>query len=302
MTLRPCQVCGEAAKIERRFRKGDYTIVRCRACGLVYANEIPTPAELDTIYGQTFFEVGRKFAGGPEGVGLVNAASRVSSLLELSGVGRERWLDVGCATGDFLEAAGRRGVGHVEGIELSAFAAERARARGFEVAQRDFADVSLARESFDVVTMWDYIEHVPRPADSLRKAFDALRPGGYLALSTGDVTSVVARITGRFWHLMIPPRHLYFFTPATIGRLLEGAGFGLVRLVRPGKRVPLDFAAWKATLMVAPRLAPAALGAATRLGLGRLRPSVNLGDIMTVYAQKPTMDRAARGPVGDDAL
>ncbi len=286
MTSRPCHVCGETTALERRFSKGGYTIVRCRACGLVYTNEIPSAAELDVIYGDAFFQVGRKFAGGPDGVGLANATRRVARLLELPDVGRRRWLDVGCATGDFLEAARSAGIDEVRGVELSPYAAEQAIGRGFDVARADFATVELEPASIDLVTMWDYIEHVPEPAVSLHKAFAALKPGGYLAVSTGDAESLVARLTGRFWHLMIPPRHLYFFTPGTLARLLSGTGFLMARLDRSGKRVPLDFAAWKAAVMLAPPLAPAVLRMATALGLGRLQPSVNLGDIMTVYARK----------------
>jgi len=286
MTLRPCHVCGETTSLVTRFTKGSYHIVRCGACGLVYTNEVPSPDELERIYGAGFFKVGRKFAGGPEGVGLLNAADRVERLLALPGIGRTRWLDVGCATGDFLEAARRAAVEVPRGVELSAFAVEQATARGFDVVRSDFPDMDLETESCDLVTMWDYIEHVPEPSVSLRKAWTALRPGGYLALSTGDAASLVARMTGRFWHLMIPPRHLYFFTPETIVRLIEAAGFGMVGLARPGKRVPLDFAAWKAAVMIAPPVAPAVLRVATGMGLGRLRPSINLRDIMTIYAQK----------------
>lgn len=287
MKPRPCHVCGEAAKIHLAFHKGAYAIVRCESCGLVYTNEIPSPAELDAIYGEAFFRVGQKFAAGPGSVGLINAADRVSRLLTLPAVGRTTWLDVGCATGDFLEAATGAGIAEARGIELSAFAVEKARARGFAVVQSDFAGAQVSPESCDVVTMWDYIEHVPDPAASLRKAFVALRSGGYLALSTGDVSSLVARLTGRFWHLMIPPRHLYFFTPATLARLLTSAGFVGVGIERPGKRVPLDFALWKTAVMIAPPLSQIVLRAASGMGLGRLRPSVNLGDIMTVIARKP---------------
>ena len=286
MSGRPCHVCGETTRIDRLFEKNGYTIVRCRACGLVFTSDVPSAAELEAIYGEAFFAVGQKFAGRSGGAGMVNAESRVARLLELPGVGRRRWLDVGCAAGDFLDAARRAGVGDVHGVELSAYAAGQARARGFDVVQADFASLDLGPGTYDVITMWDYIEHVPDPSASLRKALAALEPGGYLALSTGDASSLAARLLGRFWHLMIPPRHPYFFTPQTMVRMLQQAGFLMVRMDWPGKRVPLDFAAWKGSAMILPAAAPAVLRAATRLGLGRLQPSINLFDIMTVYARR----------------
>jgi SAM-dependent methyltransferase len=268
-----------------RFRKSGFAIVRCAACGLEFVDRIPTPDELAGIYGKEFFAVGRKFADEVEGVGMMNARHRIAQLLELPGVGRDHWLDVGCATGDFLAAA-QGTIRETTGVELSGFAAERARARGLRVVTGDFAGVELPAAASDVVSMWDYIEHVPDPRGSLERARALLRPGGYLVISTGDAASLAARAMGRFWHLMIPPKHLYFLTPETLIRLLQDSGFQMVRLDRPGKRVPLDFAAWKLAQMVAPPIAARVLSAATRVGLGRVQPSINLRDIITVCARK----------------
>ena len=283
---RSCGCCGEVAQLAPLFTKNGYEIVRCGVCGLQFVNNLPTPAELRTIYGEEFFHVGRKFSGHTAGVGLVNPRRRVEAVRRLPAVGRGRWLDVGCATGDFLACAASV-VEKASGIELSAFAAEKARARGLDVTNGDFLQADVPPAVFDVISMWDYVEHVPDPAANLEKAFAVLKPGGYLALSTGDVDSVLARLTGRFWHLMIPPRHLYFFSPVTIRRLLTTAGFELVEISRPGKRVPLDFAAWKLATMTVPGLSSAVVRTCERLGLGRVAPPVNLRDIMTVYARKP---------------
>ena len=91
---------------------------------------------------------------------------------------------------------------------------------------------------------------------------------------------------GRFWHLMIPPRHLYFFSPVTIRKLLSQAGFEAVVVSKPGKRVPLDFALWKLASLVTPRAGSAALRLGALTHLGRLAPFVNLWDIMTIVARK----------------
>lgn len=268
------------------FRKGSYSIVRCKACSLVYSHEVPTPAELEKIYSESFFMVGEKFTGESKSPSFVNARQRVKELLSLPGLGTNRWLDVGCATGEFVLAA-EPYVAEVKGVEMSPYAAERARARGIgNVTQGDFLEVDLDPRGFDVVCMWDFIEHVPDPAANLRKAFDILNTGGHLVLTTGDVESVVARLMGRYWHLMIPPRHLYFFSPETMGRMLKKAGFGSVSITRPGKRVPLDFAAWKLTNLLLPAVSPVALRLSRSLRLGRIAPFVNLFDIMTIHARK----------------
>ncbi len=283
---RRCGCCGEMAQLAPRFTKNGYAIVRCRVCGLQYVSQLPAPAELRALYGEAFFHVGRKFSGDPASAGLLNARHRVEAVRLLPGVGRRRWLDVGCATGDFVACAASV-VDEVSGIELSAFAAKKARARDLDVTTGDFLQAEVTRAAFDVVSMWDYIEHVSDPAANIEKAFEVLHPGGYLAITTGDVDSLVARLMGRFWHLMIPPRHLYFFSPVTMRRLLTTAGFDLVQVGRPGKRVPLDFAVWKLAMMTIPALSAPLVRACARLGLGRVAPSINLFDIMTVYARKP---------------
>ena len=121
-------------------------------------------------------------------------------------------------------------------------------------------------------------------------------------MSTGDIGSLVARVMERFWHLMIPPRHLYYFSPVTIRNLLSQAGFEAVVVSKPGKRVPLDFALWKLASLVIPGAGSAALRLGALTHLGRLTPFVNLWDIMTVVARKrslgvaPTLEDVASHP------
>lgn len=289
---RPCITCGPSAVLEPLFRKGGYTILRCRSCELVFASPHPTRDELDRIYSKSFFQVGEKFAGLARSPGMLNAARRALRLLASPGVIRGRWLDVGCATGDFMMAA-RPHVEQIAGVEMSTYAVDQARARGLaDVVAGDFLEVSLDAGVVDVVTMWDVIEHMPDPLAALRRAADVLRDDGMLALSTGDIESLAALMTGRFWHLMIPPRHLYFFSPATIGTLLVRAGFEILSVSKPGKRVPLDFAFWKLATLVAPRAGGAALRLGAAIRLGRLAPFVNLRDIMTVVARKRPAEAA----------
>ena len=283
---RPCHTCQETGNLGLRFIKDGHTIVRCQTCDLQYVDRIPDPATLAALYSAEFFAVGRKFAGDAASPGLINARHRVEAIGRLPGIGLTRWIDIGCATGNFLACAADTAAA-VQGVELSPVAAAQAHRRGLDVATGDFLDVDVPTDRFDLVSMWDYVEHVPDPAANLRKAIGLLKPGGYLALSTGDVDSRMARISGRFWHLMIPPQHLYFFSPGTITRLLAAAGFEAIEIHKPGKRVPLDFALWKLTSLAAPGLRRGVLRACVTLGLGRIALRINLGDIMTVHARKP---------------
>jgi SAM-dependent methyltransferase len=86
----------------------------------------------------------------------------------------------------------------------------------------------FAPHSFDLVTMWDVVEHVPDPQALLRQARSLLKPDGWLLVETQNVTSSFARALGRRWQHYKHEEHLYHFDPATARRLLEQAGFELV--------------------------------------------------------------------------
>jgi hypothetical protein len=71
---------------------------------------------------------------------------------------------------------------------------------------------------------------LPDPRRTLEVAHDWLRPGGLLALSTGNIGSVAARLHGRDWSLMTPPWHQFYFSRRTLRRLLESVGFRIERV------------------------------------------------------------------------
>lgn len=285
--LRSCNLCRETQKIHPVFTKNKYLIVRCENCGLVYVDAIPTSDELRAIYGGDFFTLSAKFKGGETGPAFQNAKIRVDRILSLPGVGREAWLDVGCATGEFVAQA-QRHIGEVVGVELSEFAVQQAKAQyGVTVLNGDFLTTELDPGRYDVITAWDFIEHVQDPAATLEKMHRLLRPGGCLILSTGDIASISSRLAGKFWHLMIPPKHLYFFSKDTIRTYLERAGFLDINISYPGKYVPLDFIVWKFFAQISSNSGRRVASALERINLGKLVLPVNLFDIMEVQARKP---------------
>ena len=143
--FKPCNLCGDKNVIEFLYRRRKYAIVRCAICGLVYVNDQPTQTELNEIYSAEFFKVGTKFSNDVGGPSAVNARKRLNDLLVLPKVGQTQWLDVGCATGDFMTVANEC-VDTVVGIEVSSFASSQARRRGLaNVIESDFLEVNSIR-------------------------------------------------------------------------------------------------------------------------------------------------------------
>jgi SAM-dependent methyltransferase len=142
-----------------------------------------------------------------------------------------RVLDVGCATGLFLREMSQAGW-QAAGIEPIASAADFARRRfGLDVFQGMLGEAAYESESFDVVTLWDVLEHTFSPSTELVNAARLLRPGGLLALSVPNWDSPDRWIFGRHWQGLDSPRHLFVFTRDSLTRLLTQAGFSILAWV-----------------------------------------------------------------------
>jgi len=134
-------------------------------------------------------------------------------------------LDVGCSTGAFMAAAADEGFS-VSGVELNADCAAYGRRHyGFDIRSGMFEDAAFSSGSFDVVTMFDVLEHSRDMAAMVSEARRVLRPGGLLVVQSPNLDSVMARVFREDWAWLSPPDHLYHLTPGTMARLLEGGGF-----------------------------------------------------------------------------
>lgn len=209
---------------------------------------------------------------------------RIEALLSPQAAAREprRIIDLGCGTGWFLDEARELGWS-TSGIEVSPYASAEAVRRGLEVRSEPLEEIELPAGAFDVVTLWDVIEHVRDPVGVLDRVARGLLPGGVLALSTGDVLSLCARLSGARWHLFNLPEHLFFFSVRSLTRLLERAGCRVVRIVRELNWVPVSY--------VFERLGKTLLRADSRrcpaLMAGWLLPATLL-DVLGVYAVRRT--------------
>lgn len=213
---------------DRMFRtRAEFCVVRCRRCAMHYLPLRPTRGAILEYYGASY----APHAGASSGY------SAVSRLLRRIGVQRRcavllrhrpgggRLLDVGCATGTFLEAMERHPGWRVHGVELSEAAASLARAKGLSVTVGDFVAADLPAGAFDVVSAWDVLEHMHDPDVFLGRVRELLRPGGVFVLRTPDTRSLNRRLFGRYWAGWDIPRHLCVYSSVELRRALREAGF-----------------------------------------------------------------------------
>jgi len=146
-----------------------------------------------------------------------------------------RLLEVGSGYGDFLERASSGGW-EAQGVEISDYACRIARSRGCKVYKADFLTVPLVSGSYDLIAMWDVIEHFTDPAEILRRCMQLLRPGGALVLRTPDARALTHRVDlfrVAYRHLAYPantPEHVFHFTPRDLSSLLTRFAFELVEI------------------------------------------------------------------------
>jgi SAM-dependent methyltransferase len=208
-----------------------FAVVQCDECGLCYTNPRPVGHCLSRFYPNDY----RPHQTAAPARGLrkwLNRHRKETSPLPWHGQGR--LLDFGCGGGAFLAKMRSHGW-RVTGIDNSATTVLRVRAEmGLQVLVGSLPHPDLDPESFDFVTMWHALEHVPDPRSVLREARRLLDPTGKLLIAVPNIDSLAFRVFGQHWFGLDVPRHLTHFTPWTLHLMLERCGFQVesLRMVR----------------------------------------------------------------------
>jgi 2-polyprenyl-3-methyl-5-hydroxy-6-metoxy-1,4-benzoquinol methylase len=252
-------------------------VVRCRGCNLVYVNP---RLDAQVVTG------GYSDAEDPLFVAQNDARIHtfkrtlqgILKKLKLSASGK-RLLDVGCAGGAFPAAA--RDVGFdVVGVEPSRWLTEFARRTyGIDVRQGILEGNMFPPQSFDVITLWDVIEHLPEPTETLKLVQSLLKPGGMLFVNYPDIHSVAARIMGKRWPFWLSV-HLLYYTPETMKAQLRRTGFEPLWFASGWPSLPVGYVARRAV----PYFKPAAIlpPVLDFLRLSKLPVTYNMGQTLVV--------------------
>jgi SAM-dependent methyltransferase len=209
---------------------GQFTLVKCRQCGLIRQNPRPGPRIIERYYPEQY----KPFADTRFDPSLLSSLQkwtieyglrrRVRTVARHQPTGR--LLDVGCATGQFLAAAQRYGHWQVQGVEPSVSAAKFGRQKlGLDIRLGSLADAEFADATFDIVTMWDVLEHLHDPVAAAREVARILRPGGICIARAPHLEGIDARVFGRYWAGLDAPRHLHLFPRRILQSILARAGF-----------------------------------------------------------------------------
>jgi SAM-dependent methyltransferase len=222
-----CILCGTDASLHLLYPG----ILKCPSCGFVFADAHLSADELRKLYQQKYF-FGDEYLNYLEDKTYLqkNFKARIQTLRKFSSSGR--LFEIGSAYGFFLELA--RKYWKSEGCDISEPACEYARQNGANAQWGDFLALNVKESSYDVVALWDTIEHLARPDLYIEKAAKVLKSGGVLCATTGDIGSLMARIRRHRWRLIHPPTHLYYFDRISMERLLSKNGLEVVHFEHCG--------------------------------------------------------------------
>ena len=202
--------------------RGCQTLVKCKDCGMIYESPRYSDETIVEAY-KNSEEAGHDSQYGMRVKSFKKALESLAARIPEKGA---KVLDIGTAGGAFLEAATKFGY-DAYGMEPSADLTNRGVARGLNIRQGTIDSHTFPEESFDMITLWDVIEHLPDPKTALIEVNRLLRPGGTLLINYPDIGTKQAAIAGKsFWWILSV--HLHHFTRKSIKSICDKTGFSVV--------------------------------------------------------------------------
>ncbi len=237
-----CELCGQpptepvlTGLYDMAWNKpGKFDLLRCKECGLILTSPRPVPADMPVYYEDWYGYKSLEEVLAEQNKSLPNRFIKRMRLNVLERTGPlehgAKLLDVGAGFGVQLDYyIRRRGVAGTS-LDFDPMTAEHSVVKDrAEVRTGDLLDAGFDAESFDVVTMYETLEHVYHPKAALEEAFRILKPGGRLVVEVPDFNSPLRKLFQRFWFAMMVPTHLHHFTEGSLRRVVAAAGFKPIR-------------------------------------------------------------------------
>jgi 2-polyprenyl-3-methyl-5-hydroxy-6-metoxy-1,4-benzoquinol methylase len=244
--LNQCPLCGSGEQPahymscpDHMLGTGNFSMVRCKDCDLVYTNPRPYEINLGAFYQSPEYishteqkrNLREKIYYRVQSYMLSRKAALINGLEK----NNKRLLDVGCGTGAFAKHMQDAGY-QVVALEPQAAAREKARQKGLQVFDNQEEELKFHTNALDVITLWHVLEHQVRFMDSLKQYHHLLAPGGWLIIAVPQYQSFDAGFYKEFWAAYDLPRHLLHFSEQTLNAAASQSGFKLIEK----KGMPFD--------------------------------------------------------------
>lgn len=275
-----CIVCG--GKMQGSRVKG---LLKCENCGFMSADLNLSNAEIKQLYSENYYH-GEEYADYLSDKQIIqkNFNKRLEKMKPyLDNVKDKKLFEIGCAYGFFLQVASQI-FGKISGIDISEDAIKYAKEiLKLDVYAGDFCLLDI-QDKFDVICMWDTIEHLDKPELFVKKSYEILNKDGLLCITTGDIGSVNARLRGRKWRQIHPPTHLHYFSRKTLALLLEKEGFEILEVTYPANKISLNTVLY--TILCLKSNCEKIYKFVEKIGITKWNININLHDFMYMIAKK----------------
>lgn len=210
---------------------GIFSYVRCDTCGHVWLNPRPKSNDMNSYYPDDY-RLHMPLGGKPKRPATtpfsLSPVTRAEKLLERLITKDSIVLDVGCGRGDFLAKLRDKTGCRSYGIDFSANAVKTAKeCYDLDLFCGQLKDAPYLDKTFDLITMWWYLEHDPYPLKTLTKCRKLLKEDGWAIFGVPNYASLNAKLFKTKWYHLDPPRHLSIFSPNSAKTIVEKAGFVL---------------------------------------------------------------------------
>jgi len=261
-------------------------IFRCRECGHTFSDLDLNYRQLSKIYSNKYF-FGEEYNNYLADRNTIekNFKQRLKVLETFLVPDKHKYLlEIGCAYGFFLNMVYNR-FEKVLGFDINKEGVLYARKElNVDAINGNFLEYDFGDRTFDIVAMWDTIEHFNNPDLLFNKISNITGVGALITITTGDIDSLNSRVRGNKWRLIHPPTHLHYFSKKTITKLLNKYGFEIIYNRYCGFHRSIDVIAYR--LLELQRKQSKLYSILRKLGLTNTSLYLNLYDIMYVIARK----------------
>jgi SAM-dependent methyltransferase len=211
-----------------------FTLVKCIQCGLVYQNPRPTQEEIGRYYPSDyepyFHERNENWLMRKvKYYGIIKRCRIINSIKANEKGGR--LLDIGCSTGLFINELRQTRSWEVWGNDTSEYATKIAHEQfKLDVFHGTLVQANYPTGFFDVVTLWDVLEHLPDPSGTLKEISRITKAQSYLVLRLPNYDSFDSKLFRSTWAGLDLPRHLYIYSKQNLIRLLGGNGYHINKI------------------------------------------------------------------------
>ena len=243
----PCPICG-SHRHQKQYLIQGFNIVKCSSCTMTFVNPRIVNEQIFDVYRHEYFHRHQDGYSGYESIANLRIKTfekwyrDISDYCDLNSIHNNRRkfaLDIGCAAGYFLDVL-KEHQWQTEGIELDRRMSELLIDKGYDISTEPLEYFKSSRQ-YDLITMFDVIEHLPELQKDFAKISKLLANQGILALSTPNIDSFQHRIFRNRWFQFKPVEHLHYFSPKTLTKLAKDHGLSVELIKKSGQYSNIPF-------------------------------------------------------------